>query len=241
MRLSRILVGVLLPIVEGLLHPIHVTSYQAGSSPSSFSSFSLIEGTSLLATIENAQQFSLPFSSRDFQKDKVIRVIDANTIKLQKSGLVSLAAVKTPTPGFGNFQFPECFTYSPAYKLRMLLPKNTPVLVKIVSSNQAVIVRNDMTLVNQELVEAGFARVRTPNLATEYLKTKDIQAWQSEAKAKGLGIFKRCDDVTVAPVAEFEALEFTVETEWSDDGGKQVARQRESARSKPKNPRDTKG
>jgi endonuclease YncB( thermonuclease family) len=244
MRLSRIFICVALPVVDGLLHPIHVTSHQAASAPSYFSSFSLIEGTSLLATIENTQQFPLPFSTRDFKKDQVIRVIDANTIKLQRSGLVSLAAVKTPTPGSGNFQFPKCFTYSPAYKIRLLLPANTPVLVKMVSSSQAVIVRsNDMTLINQEIVKAGFARVRTPNPASEYLKTKDLQTWQSEAKAKGLGIFKRCDDamVSVAPVAEFEALEFTVETEWSDDGGKQVVRQRESVRSKPKNPGDTKG
>jgi hypothetical protein len=246
MRLARIFICVALPVADGLLPPIHIiTSHQAVSSTSSFRYFSLIEGTSLLATIENTQQFPLPFSTQDFKKDQVIRVIDANTIKLQKSGLVSLAAVKTPTPGSGNFQFPECFTYSPAYKLRLLLPAKTSVLVKIVSSSQqAVIVRNnDMTLVNQEIIKAGFARVRIPNLASEYLKTKDLQEWQSEAKEKGLGIFKRCDDATVsvAPVAEFEELEFTVETEWKDDGGKQVARQREYVRSQPKNPGDTKG
>lgn len=241
MRLSRIFVCVALPVVDGLLYPIHVTSHQAVSSSSSFSSFSLIDGTSLLASLDNTQQLSLPFSTRDFEKDQVIRVIDANTIKLQRSGIVSLAAVKTPIPGYGNFQFPECFTYSPAYKLRQLLPKKSSVLVKKVSSNQAVIVRNDMTLVNQELVKAGFARVRTTNLASQYMNTKDLQTWQSEATAKGLGIFKRCDDTAVAPVAEFEALEFTVETKWFDDGGKQVTKQRESVRSQPKNPRDTKG
>ena len=41
-------------------------------------------------------------------QDKVVKTLDANTVKLEKSGKVSLAGIRTPVaPG----AFPECFPW----------------------------------------------------------------------------------------------------------------------------------
>jgi endonuclease YncB( thermonuclease family) len=209
---------------------------------------SSIEGTFLLSSLNEKQQSSA-FSTKDFQRDQVVRILDANTIKLEKNGIVSLAGVRMPTPGkSSNFQFPDCLSYGPTYKLRQLIPKNTAVLVKVVTQQQkqqAVVIRSvDSVLVNQELVRAGFGRVQkvsNPDLK-EILDLSLLQSLQEEAKTKGLGIFTRCDEVSTVVEAQFEPLELTVETQWGDDGGKQVVRQKDSSsKGPPKNPGDKRG
>jgi endonuclease YncB( thermonuclease family) len=210
---------------------------------------SSIEGTFLLSSLNEKQQSSA-FSTKDFQRDQVVRILDANTIKLEKNGIVSLAGVRMPTPGkTSNFQFPDCLTYGPTYKLRQLLPAKTSVLVKVVdrkkTTQQAVVIRSvDSVLVNQELVRAGFGRVQkvsNPDLK-EILDLSLLQSLQEEAKTKGLGIFTRCDEVSTVVEAQFEPLELTVETQWGDDGGKQVVRQKDSSsKGPPKNPGDKRG
>jgi hypothetical protein len=218
----------------------------------------LIDGTFLLSSLNNEskQTPELPFSTTGFQRDQVVRVLDANTIKLSKNGIVSLAGVRMPTPGTSNFQFPDCFTSSPSYKLRQLLPPKTSVLVEILASGSktplsAVLVRSeDSVFVNQEIVSAGFGKVlqkvsNNPDLQ-KFLNYNSLKSLQDEAKAKGLGIFKLCDEEVDAAgalfEAEFEPLELTVETKWGDDGGKQILRKREDTpQGPPKNPGDRKG
>ena len=201
--------------------------------------------------------FSSMMKLQHFSRDQVVRVLDENTVKLESSGLVSLAAIKTPIAGSSStsYQFPECFSYSPTYKIRQLLPPKTEVWVHSVPSSSSssrttptVIVREDDKLVvNKELVRTGFARIRGQNPVQDLLPPDELQSLQDQAKSKNLGLFKRCDEEegndggTV--VAEFEPLELTVQTVWGDDGGKQVLSRRETTQGKdpPKNPGDSKG
>ena len=160
-----------------------------------------------------------------------------------------------------NFQFPECLSYGPTYRVRQLIPPNTKVSVKIAAAGggggsttgssqkpQAVIIRNeDSVLVNQELVKSGFAKVRpitNPELEP-YLDSNVLKKFQEDAQNQGIGIFKRCDDITSKEsfVAEFEPLEFDVETQWGDDGGKQILKKTKDTQVAvtPENPGDVKG
>eukprot|EP00536_Pseudo-nitzschia_multiseries_P008742 jgi/Psemu1/198970/e_gw1.228.36.1 len=157
---------------------------------------------------------------QQLESDKVERVLDANTILLQKKGMVRLAGVRMPSVSSGgtnsNFQFPTCFTYSPSYKVRQLLPKKTPVRIQTLAAGsnsnnnipQVVLVRTeDSLVVNEELVKTGFAVVKTgfakqqqqqqQQLASvssgPIIDAESLQALQDEARSKGLGIFSRCD------------------------------------------------
>lgn len=216
---------------------------------------SQIESTLLLSALEGNTKKStlLSFSTQGFQNDQVIRVLDANTVKLQKNGIVSLAGVRMPSPESSSFQYPDCFTYKPAYKLKQLIPNKTNVQVKLVGSKtpqSAILVRSEDSLfVNQEIIKTGFGRaqkVSNPELQ-KVISFDEFKALQDEAKEKGLGIFKRCEDgvteSSTAPFeAEFEPLELTVETQWGDDGGKQIVRKRkDDIQIPPDNPGDVKG
>jgi len=192
-------------------------------------------------------------SSAVWKDDKVVRVLDANTIKLDRTGLVSLAAVKTPLPGSSSFEFSECLNRSPSYKLKQLLAADEKVRIQTMatssgssSSNhpQAVVVRvKDGMVVNEELVRSGFARVRKNNLFPNVLSTTDLMAMENQARDKGMGLFKRCsDDDGLVVEAQFEPLDLTTETQWGVDGGKTVLRSREQiASSPPVNPGDRVG
>jgi endonuclease YncB( thermonuclease family) len=218
---------------------------------STFAPSSLVDGMLLLPSLNSPTTTTeqLPFSTKGFKKDRVMRIMDANTVKLQTSGIVTLAGVRTPTPGSASFKFPECFTNGPTYKLRQLLPTKTDVLVKVFvgnNNNKAVVIRSeDKMLVNQELVKAGFAKVQKTVNNPEwqaYLDVTVLQSLQEQAKEKGLGIFKRCDEAsTTVAEAQFEPLELTTETQWGDDGGKLVLRQLKTSQGPPKNPGDIRG
>jgi endonuclease YncB( thermonuclease family) len=205
---------------------------------------SLIEGNLILAYLTSGT--SVP--TTDFQSDQVARILDANTIKLKKNGIVSLAGARLPAVG-SNFKFPECSTYSPTYKLRQLIPPESKVLVKLVvesGKTQGIILRKeDSLMVNEELIKTGFAKTRpmTSSELDTYLDFEQLKELQNEAKSKGLGIFKLCEDRPEGEifVADFEPLEFDVETQWGDDGGKQVIKQKENAQAMPENPGDARG
>ena len=187
------------------------------------------------------------------QKDQVVRVLDANTLKLKRNGIVTLAGVRMPSPSSAsNFQFPECLSYSPAYKLRQLVPPNSDVLVKVASSTssgksaQAIVVKsNDAMLVNQELVRTGFGRVQKLSSVDlkEYLDMDTMRTLEARAKEMGIGIFRRCDiQESSGFEAQFEPLELRTETQWGDDGGKLVLRQKDNELAlTPQNPGDVKG
>jgi len=231
------------------------------------SSYSTTSSTTSTAKITDDSS-SLSSAWKD---DRVLRVLDANTIKLEKAGLVSLAAVKTPQPGSSTFQFPECFNRSPSYKIKQLLTaKNNnnnnyheKVRVQIVANvdggnkistpPQAVVVRSrDGMVVNEELVRSGFAQVRRKNRAPNLLSTADLQDMERRAREHGLGLYQRCsinsaDDVGGIVVdVQFEPLELTTETRWGVDGGKTVLRARDdptvaAAAGPPPNPGDRVG
>jgi endonuclease YncB( thermonuclease family) len=225
-----------------------------------------------LTTANIDEKIKVRFNGKSFERDKVERILDANTIQLKNKGVVKLAGVRMPSVSSGgtnsNFQFPTCFTYSPSYKIRKLLPKNTIVQIEtlggVTTNNvpQVVLIRNDDSLVvNEELVKTGFAVVKNGfakqqlSLSSSSLSTIDADALttlQESARSKGLGIFSNCnaenDDIVAADsfVADFEPLERTMETVYLSDGGKQVLRDETtmttfSKENPPKNPRDTKG
>jgi hypothetical protein len=227
--------------------PIEVLATINPAPVSLSSSSPFIDGTNLFMSM-GANTKELPSG---LKKDQVVRVLDANTLKLKKNGVVTLAGVRMPTLGASGFQFPECLSYTPAYKLRQLVPRNTDVLVKVGSTTsngklaQAIVVKNeDAVLVNQELVRTGFGKVQKITSADlkEYLDMDNMQSLEARAKEKGIGIFRRCDmEESSGFEAQFEPLELTVETQWGEDGGKQVVRQMDTKQATPQNPGDVKG
>jgi len=147
--------------------------------------------------------------------DKVKRVIDASTVQLEKSGYVSLESVR----GVGStYVLPDCFSYSPSYEIRRLLPKGTVVrLVHLEeearnnddrassssTSRVAWIVRDhDGTLINEELVRTGFAYVRKGSRTTPPDVMADLIKLEHVALEKGLGIFANCEKGSKGGVEE---------------------------------------
>jgi endonuclease YncB( thermonuclease family) len=265
-----------------------------GSTPTSHCHFSNLKGFTLMSSLIKysgnnnlvGQSSLLPllcsFSSTvtighidaisTFEMDQVERILDANTIQLKKKGVVRLAMVRMPsTSSSGNFQFPECFPYSPSYKIRQLIPKSTVVRIQTVrnasSSNKnnpptVILVRDkDSVVVNRELVKAGFAKViNQSSLSTgttepsSLVDRNELLTLQNRAQVEGLGIFSRCDadsfksgdggGISKIPVvdAQFEPMERTTETVFTDDGGKQYLRiETIKDTSPPANPGDIKG
>ena len=114
-------------------------------------------------------------SNRKTTVDKVERILDANTVQLERIGTVKLFGARMPSPTrSAGFELPPCFSYQPSYKLRQLIPKGTSVDlvfetttggdIKSSSSSSkipsVVIIRRDNGLnINQELVRTGYAKV----------------------------------------------------------------------------------
>eukprot|EP00977_Amphora_coffeiformis_P026166 scaffold24406_cov170-Amphora_coffeaeformis.AAC.2 len=124
-------------------------------------------------------------------KDKVVRIVDANTVKLEQQGLVSLAAMQMPSPTSGNFQFPACFDKSPSYKIRQLIPPGTLVRAKMIPSSsssngntKAVLIVNDADgiLVNAALLEEP--SIVPPNPANDRRRPKcsDFETYEEAYK-----------------------------------------------------------
>ena len=108
--------------------------------PSSFESNALAWLSLNDESLSSATAFSTTWKDRIRQTklqtvDKVKRVIDASTVQLEKSGYVSLESVR----GVGStYVLPDCFSYSPSYEIRRLLPKGTVVrLVHLEESDSA--------------------------------------------------------------------------------------------------------
>lgn len=60
----------------------------------------------------------------NYKLDKIEHIIDASTLRLQKHGIVTLQSVR----GAGTtYKLPDCMTYSPSHKLKLLLPRGTVV------------------------------------------------------------------------------------------------------------------
>lgn len=188
------------------------------------------------------------------ESDEVVRVVDANTVKLKRNGLVSFAAVQTPS-GYNdpNFRFPDCMTKSPSSKLRQLLPAKSKVYIQFTENEggsrpRGALVENQDSgeIINMELVREGFAKpVTRGRLKAEEIMpgiSGELSKLHSEAQQKEKGIYKRCDEVEIANDNQFEPLERTTEIQWGDDGGKIIMKERETLSStKPLNPGDSRG
>mmetsp|Transcript_28468 Transcript_28468/g.53522 ORF Transcript_28468/g.53522 Transcript_28468/m.53522 type:complete len:374 (-) Transcript_28468:274-1395(-) len=208
------------------------------------------------ATLADSNDAENPYK---LDRDRVERVLDANTVQLKRQGVVRLAGVRMPSSTATNFRFPECFNYNPSYKLRQLLPANTPVRVRTITDSkkppQVVLLRSeDSLVVNEELVRTGFAKVitkQTNSNASEtpsLLDTEKLIVLQQQASDRGVGIFTRCDgnprNTQNVVEAEFEPLERAMETVWGEDGGTRQLRQNKDKTSNtvpPPNPGDIKG
>lgn len=218
-----------------------------------------LSSSSLLASTN----WEASLSTIKTEKDEVVRVLDANTVKMQKSGLVTMAMAKTPSGYNKNDAFPDCMSKSPSSKMRKLLPKATKVGIRFVDEagggnngrpREALVIvsrqkNEDPILVNAELVRSGFAKpsARGKESLEKLLPGiwEDLQRMQADAKDRGLGLYARCEEIESDPISlddQFEPLDFTVETKYGDDGGKQViVKRNDGVQEKPRNPGDTKG
>jgi endonuclease YncB( thermonuclease family) len=193
------------------------------------------------------------------KQDVVIRVLDANTIKLEKTGLISFAAIQTPTPSYSansGAAPPECMSYTPASKAKQLLPPKTKVGVVVLDGDQqknvgvprALIVTfhegrasgssSTSKLVNTELVRAGMAKPSPRGrVAAEALLpglTQEVEVLQDRAKTTKVGMYQTCDaqramQKEFSDDDQFEPLDRTVETQYSSEGGKPVVREKSSS------------
>ena len=215
----------------------------------------------------NLQSILLRANQQSIQKDEVVRIIDANTIKLKRSGLVTLAAVQTPS-GYNdsNFRFPDCFTKSPSSKLRQLLPKETKVsfVFADVMNNSAASssssssrpkavflqVEGKSSLVNTDLVREGFAKPILSKNRVQRIEgmipgyTNYVQSLQAQAKERGVGMYKSCDGIeNIATDDQFEDLDVVTEIQFGDDGGKVMLKYNDKNKEKvtPLNPGDKRG
>ncbi len=235
---------------------LSLLSQQDEVQPPSASDHSL-SSSSLTTTNSEAKINAI---EKTLEHDKIERIVDANTIQLKKKGVVKLAGVRMPSAS--NFQFPTCFTYSPSYKIRQLLPKKTNVLIQTVGAAndkipQVVLVRSeDSLIINQELVKTGFAVVKNgfkqqQTSSQALIDAESLTALQETARSKGMGIFSQCtpenpDNKVDSFVADFEPLERSMETVYFSDGGKQMLRDDSTKvvytkENPPRNPGDTKG
>ena len=133
--------------------------------------------------------------------DRVLRVIDANTIRLEKTGKVRMAGIRTPTsPG----SFPPCFPWEGDHAINNLLPSRQRVRVAILPSAvasdapDAVVflpsasssTTNSVDIaesVNGALLKRGYARVRA-------LPGGDVnpslQRSENEGRSNHLGLWR---------------------------------------------------
>lgn len=133
--------------------------------------------------------------------DTVVRVLDANSVKLERTGVVQLGGIVVPP------RLPACFPYSPARALRLNLPANTRVDAEVIDRNgraEAYVVRTrDRVLVNEALARGGWAQAR--KRAGPY--EDQLRRAQELAQAEGVGLWQACDGPPAEDfVAEFEPL-----------------------------------
>jgi endonuclease YncB( thermonuclease family) len=185
-----------------------------------------------------------------FDEDEVVRFIDSNTIKLKSKGLVSLAGIQIPSGYNNRDKFPDCMSKSPFSKAKQYLPSGSKVMVKIVDTNNnlqprcLIVTKSSGKLVNVELVREGFATTSNrgydsiQKVLPEFLET--VSSLQEMAKEQGLGIYKRCEQIDFPDEEQFEELDYFVETQYQDDGGRQIVRQGKSIQGiPPPDPRPT--
>lgn len=276
-----------LPTIVKSSLPISTVSISQPSKQEGFSSHEIISNyhplslfSVLLSITNNIEEDTANFQRQEpwentlqslkFVNDEVVRVLDPNTVKLKRNGLVTFGAIQTPS-GYNSasFRYPECMTKLPSSKARQILPPGTRVGIyfadggKVASESQGqvrpraalVITKDTGKLVNAELVRFGFARPMIVSSSSSHpLGAYDtvlpgliesLGTLQKEAKEKGLGIYRQCEDIekNVIIDSQFEELQFSLKTQWGEDGGKPilVEKQRERGAEPPTNPGDKRG
>ncbi|KAG8464452.1 hypothetical protein KFE25_003515 [Diacronema lutheri] len=129
-------------------------------------------------------------------EDRVVRVLDANAVKLEKSGVVRLAGASTPTVG----GLPECFRFTPSAHLRRALPKGARVQVRVTDSARrlAVVTPHGRAggaaapSVNEALVTGGWARATRVGVDDDAL-AEALERAQASARASRVGLWVACD------------------------------------------------
>ena len=186
---------------------------------------------------------------KKIQSDKVKRVIDNTTLQLEKLGLVKLAGITSVrTPG-GTTS--ACVDKSPSYKLRQLLPPKTPVEYQIISNREnskppRVLLFKTSTgeLIQKSLIVSGFARLPPSSILSERI---DLIRAQEQAIQQHRGLHAICNDSSEHKSdsfqeAEFEPMEYSTRTIFSEDGGRVVRVQRDNdVKEAPPNPGDIRG
>ena len=163
--------------------------------------------------IESTMKQRLTFTS-----DKVLRILDANTIKLEHNGLVTFASISTPSGYSSNpkDQFPSCITTSPSYKVRQLLPIQSKVQIYILNTGmdasisttrpRAALILNDKNIfVNGELVKDGYAKpilsYKAKSSSSALVVLEDVLpgmqhyliSLQNQAMNSNVGLYMSCE------------------------------------------------
>lgn len=130
--------------------------------------------------------------------DEVVRVLDANAVKLRKAGVVRLAGETTPASGL-----PECFRFTPSAHLRRALPPRTAVDVEVVAKGRAFIKRvaTGDTTVNEALVGGGWAKANPYPSSSDVVdgRYEKLVKLQMSARARHVGIWQLCDVEGLVP------------------------------------------
>jgi len=193
--------------------------------------------------------------SKEFVSDRVVRVLGEDSkpiVKLEKSGLVSLAGIQIPQ-SFDSTG--SCRSYTTANaKVRQLLPADSRVRVRIttttgdspihkailvlespsLSSSSASTESSTISTVQGELLRRGFAKVKSSTTLSDNFPGF-VEQWKSLEQAASENqvgpLYQTCsatdDDgssFNTNGAPQFEPLEFTMQTDWKVDGGKRVRR-----------------
>jgi len=152
-------------------------------------------------------------NNKKYTRDTVVRILDANTVQLEKAGIVSLAGVQTPTTG----GFPECTSTDPSKRLKKLLPAKSTVFVRktleetgsggTVKKRVLLLIPTTTTstpdaststtiLVNAALVESGYAKpvARGRETAENVFPgfTAALSELNRQAQNQQLGMYQSC-------------------------------------------------
>ena len=172
------------PTISTTHHVLHdklsLNDKDQKDSPRPIASSSIVASD---AVSENNVNYVLWNNDKEFLSDRVVRVLEDDVvIKLEKSGLVSLAGLQFPK----NLYNSDCTSYSfttPSTKLKQLLPPQTAVRVLVAERGgdgksrrprKAIVLVNitpkqqqqkqtdarEATSIQEELLRRGYAKVR---------------------------------------------------------------------------------
>ena len=157
-----------------------------------------------LAALLGAATTTLPSRPARAATDVVVRVMDADRVKLERAGVVRLAGVRTPTR-----DVPVCYNREPGVKTRGMLSRGAKVEVEIDGGDADIVVGGKS--VSETLVREGYAYA-TPRRRREsdgdYLASVLAEA-QEAAKRDQRGLWRPCGGASpVVPVATFDDIDF---------------------------------